>query len=201
MYTGCRDLKTCAIKGYAPASFFHSLNSFLMNNLANLGLGATTSQPHAYVTGLAFAPVPRHPTLRKNIPARNHQPATNATSEAKRQLADADIRGMIGALAQLDHFARRLQDHCPMKFEMKRKLMLLVNHSDNLLGEIYKEFSSPEADDVNQWANLLGQAAGLILQLTPEQAKASFTHMNAMAKSVLAYVPPTLPADYIEHTY
>jgi hypothetical protein len=166
---------------------------------AQMGL-ATTTQPHAYVQGLALAPAPRHPTLRRPL-VRNHRPATNATTEAKRQLADADIRGMVGALAQLDHFARRLQDHCPLKYEMKRKLTLLVNHCDTLLGEIYKDFSSHEADDVNQWANLLGQAAGLLLQLTPEQAKASLTHMNNMAQSVLAYVPPTLPADFIEHTY
>lgn len=171
-----------------------------MNHLTTLGL-PSARQPHAYVAGLSMAPPPKHPSLRNNIPVRNHQPATNATSDAKRQMADADIRGMIAALAQLDHFARRLQDHCPMKYDMKRKLQLLVNHSDNLLAEIYKEFSSPEADDVNQWANLIGQAAGLVLQLTPEQAKASFTHMENMAKSVLAYIPPTLPADCTEYTY
>jgi hypothetical protein len=116
-------------------------------------------------------------------------------------MADADIRGMIGALAQLDHFARRIQDHCPMKYDMKQKLQLLVNHCDNLLALIYKDFSSPEADDVNQWANLLGQTAGLVLQLTPPQAEASLKHMQNMAASVLAYVPPTLPANAIQHNY
>lgn len=165
--------------------------------LTNLGGAPTVATPHAYVPGLSLAPAPRHPSLRRNV-ARNPQPATNAPTDAKRQMADADIRGMIAALTQLDHFARRLQDHCPMKYEMKRKLSLLVGHSDTLLAEVYREFDAAEADDVNQWANLIGQAAALVLQLTPEQAKASFTHMHNMAKSVLAYIPPTLPAECIE---
>jgi hypothetical protein len=170
-----------------------------MNSLANLGMmGQAVQQPHAYISGLSLAPVPKHPSLRRNIPKRNHQPATNPVSDASRQLADADIRGMIGALAQLDHFARRLQDHCPMKYEMKQKLSLLVNHCDNLLGFIYKDFTSPEADDVNAWAALLGQSAELMLQLTPQQAEAALKHQHNMAQSVLSYIPPTLPAECIE---
>jgi hypothetical protein len=165
-----------------------------MLNLTNLGMPAT---PHAYVPGLSLAPIPKHSTLRKPV-VRNHQPATNAVSDTSRQLADADIRGMIGALAQLDHFARRLQDHCPMKYEMKRRLSLLINSADDMIGLVYKDFNSSEADDVNQWANLIGQAAGLILQLTPPQAEASMKHMQNMAASVLAYIPPTLPAECIE---
>ncbi len=166
--------------------------------LSQLGL-TTTIQPHDFVHGLALAPIPRNKSLRKPV-VRNARPATKPINDASRQMADADIRGMIGALAQLDHFARRLQDHCPMKYAMKSKLSLLVNHSDNLLAEVFKEFSSPEADDVNQWANLIGQAAGLILQLTPQQAEAAMKHMSNMAQSVLSYIPPTLPAECIEYT-
>jgi hypothetical protein len=193
--------RTCTSKTYTPVAFSHSLKFFPVNSLANLGMmGVATQQPHAHVGGLSLAPPPRNPSLRRNIPKRNHQPATNPVSDASRQMADADIRGMIGALAQLDHFARRLQDHCPMKYDMKRQLSLLVNQCDNLLGFIYKDFTSPEADDVNAWANLIGQAAGLILQLTPPQAEASLKHMHNMSQSVLAYIPPTLPAECIEHT-
>lgn len=166
-----------------------------MLNLTTLGLPAT---PHAYLPGLSLAPIPKHPTLRKQV-VRNPRPASNAVSDQSRQLADADIRGMIGAIAQLDHFARRLQDHCPMKHEMKRRLGLLIGAADDMVGLIYKDFSSTEADDVNAWANLLGQVSELILQLTPAQAEASLKHMQNMAASVLAYIPPTLPAECIEY--
>lgn len=164
--------------------------------LSQLGLA---TQPHNFVHGLSLAPIPRHPSLRKPV-VRNARPATKPVSDASRQMADAEIRGMIASISQLDHFARRLQDHCPMKYAMKQKLSLLVNHSDNLLAEVFKEFSSPEADDVNQWAKLIGQASALILQLTPQQAEAAMKHMQNMAQSVLAYIPPTLPAECIEYT-
>lgn len=167
----------------------------MLNHLATLGL---PKQPHAYVPGLALAPIPRHPTMRKPV-VRNHQPATNAVSDKSRQLADADIRGMIGAIAQLDHFARRLQDHCPMKHEMKRRLGMLIGAADDMIGLIYKDFNSSEADDVNQWANLLGQSAEAIMQLTVPQAEAAIKHQHNMAQSVLAYIPPTLPAECIEY--
>ena len=168
-----------------------------MTSLQTLGL-PTGKVP--YQPGLALAPVPRHVTMRKPMMERDYSTPITTPDPAKAQRGGAVIAGFAAALVQLDHFARQAQGMGVMQHQAKNLLTRFVGMADEVLNTMQQRFDSRDGDSVNALSEVLGQSAELMLQLTPPQAQAAITHQHNMAKSVLAYIPPTLPAECIEHT-
>ena len=155
---------------------------------ARLGLPAT---PAAYVPALPQAPIPRHPTMRRNV-TRNVVPPTQRENPADVQRAGAVIAGLAAALANLDHFVRQMRGLGTMPGPTKQKLNLLINLSHDVLALVAHQFDNHDGDAINALSQVLGQSSELLLQLTPRQIEASLHHMHNMSETNLAYTPATV---------
>jgi hypothetical protein len=103
--------------------------------------------------------------------------------------AGAVIGGLAAALNQLDYFARRAYDMGFFKLDVKHALGKLVQLSDTMLETYYKKFNGATVDAANQMGDILGQAAEMLLQLSPRQIRSSLLHMHEMVEQNIAYVP------------
>ena len=165
-----------------------------MTSLPTLGL-PTAKQP--YAAGLALAPVPKHPTMRKPMLVRDYSTPLTTSDPAKAQRGGAVIAGFAAALVQLDHFARQAQGLGVMQHQAKNLLNRFVGMADEVLATMQKTFDNRDGDAVNALSEVLGQSAELMLQLTPPQIHAALTHQHNMATANIHYVPPTVGPEAI----
>lgn len=150
-------------------------------------LGIPTAQNGEYLPGLVQAPEPKSPTARR-APMIRFSQVPRVNDELTTQ-SGAVIGGLAAALNQLDHFARRAYDLGFFKTDVKFALGKLVQLTDSMLATYSKKFENAVADSANQMGGLLGQAAELLLQLSPRQIRSSLLHMHAMVEQNMAYVP------------
>lgn len=155
-----------------------------MLNLSTLGAPPKVG----YLPGLALSPIPKQPSLRRNV-TRNFTLPTQRLDPATVQRAGAVVGGMASALAQLDHCIRQLADMGQMKHQTKQKLMQLVQLSNEVLAAAASQFDSQDGNAVNALSEVLGQAAELLLQLRPDQIESALKHQHNMATSNLNYIP------------
>jgi hypothetical protein len=155
---------------------------------AQLGLAAS---PASYVPHLALAPIPRHPTMRRNL-TRNQVPPTQRENPADVQRAGAVIAGLAASLANLDHFVRQMRGLGSMPGPTKQKLNLLINLSEEVIVQVSAQFDNHDSDSINALSGVLGQAAELLLQLKVPQIEASLKHMHGMATNNLTYTPAAI---------
>lgn len=153
-----------------------------MLELNKLGLSST------YLASFPLAPEPKTPSLRK-APMISFVRPGRSTGDQLTGPEGAVVGGVVAALVQLDHFARRAFDMGFFKQNIKYELGKLVQQSDKMLDIYASQYDNSVADLANKLSGVLGQSAELLLNLSPRQVQSSMTHMHNMAQQNLDYVP------------
>lgn len=153
-----------------------------MLTLKNFGLTPT------YLASFPLAPAPKTPSLRKNPPTSFIHPG-RSVGELLSGPEGAVVGGVVAALVQLDHFARRAFDMGFFKNNIKYELGKLVQQSDKMLDIYASQYDNIVGDLANKLSGVLGQSAELMLNLSPRQVQSSLTHMHNMAQENIDYVP------------
>lgn len=154
-----------------------------MLNLRTLGL------PSTYAPGLVLAPEPKTPSLRKGPMITFGRAARWQEGQTLSGPEGAVVGGVVAALVQLDHLARRAYEMGFFKHNIKFELGKLVQQSDKMLDLYASQYDSATGDAANKMAGVLGQSAELLLNLSPRQVQSALTHQHQMAKLNVDYVP------------
>jgi len=142
----------------------------------------------SYLPDFPLAPQPKTPSLRKQ-PLLSLVRRGRAAGDELDGPEAAVVGGLVAALVQVDHFARRAYDMGFFKNAIKFELGKLVQQSDKLLAVYASQYDSATGDSANQMSGVLGQSAELLLNLSPRQVHSALTHMHEMAENNLEYVP------------